>query len=531
MHRPVAMGRNGLVTSAHPLASLAGLDVLKEGGTAFDAVIAVNAVLGVVHPHKCGIGGDVFYLMYSAADHKVFFLNGSGRSPLEASIDAFRGHGHERVPRRGVLSVSVPGCVHGWGEMWKRFGTLALSRLLKPAVSYAGEGFPLSHSVADFLMKNKDTVSQETNLRQVFMRGGHTARPGDIVRQEQLARTLELLGNEGTEFFYKGEIANKIHNYIAKKNGLLTRKDLELHTSTWDEPVSISYGEYRIYQTPPNTQGLATLLAFNILEGMDIAAMGCDTPELVHYLVEAKKIAYQYRDQYITDPEYVPIEYEDILDKQYASRLRKMINPIRARADDNKGESEGNTTFFAAADREGNVVAGIQSLYSPFGSGCAVDETGIILQNRGTSFSLDPTHINRLEPHKRTFHTLTSSIITKNGLPVVAFGTSGADAQPQIHLQVITQLLHFGLNIQEAIEVPRWVHGTIFPGDSLPYLNMEGRFPIEVAATLESWGHNIRMVDDWAPEAGQAQGIVILPETNVYTGGADPRTDGYAVAW
>ena len=259
--------------------------------------------------------------------------------------------------------------------------------------------------------------------------------------------------------------------------------------------------------------------------------MGCDTPELIHYLVEATKIAYQHRDQYITDPEFVPIEYEDILDKQYASRLRKMIDPNRAKPPAERGEPAGNTTFFAAADREGNMVAGIQSLYAPFGSGCVVDETGIILQNRGASFSLDPTHINRLEPHKRTFHTLTACIVTRNGLPAIVFGTAGADAQPQVHLQVITKLLHFDYNIQEAIEAPRWVHGAIYAGDSMPYLNMEGRFPIEVAATLESWGHNIRMIDDWAPEAGQAQGIVFLPDTNVYAGGADPRTDGYAAAW
>ena len=531
MHRPVVMGKNGLVTSAHPLASLAGLDVLKEGGTAFDAAIAVNAVLGVVHPHKCGIGGDVFYLMYSAQDHQVVFLNGSGRSPLEASIDTIRSRGYEMMPRRGILAVNVPGCVHAWGELWKRYGTLSFSRLLQPAILYAKEGFALSHQVAGFLERNKELVSQDTNLRQIFMPGGRTAQAGHVIRQDQLSRTLEIIGHEGAECFYKGAIADKIHSYCEKKNGIITRKDLELHTSDWDEPISITYGDCHIYETPPNTQGLAALLAFNILEGLDFPAMGCDTPESIHYMVEAKKIAYQHREQYITDPEFVPIEYEDILDKQYASRLRKMIDPSRAKPEAEGGESPGNTTFFAAADREGNVVAGIQSLSAPFGAGCVVDETGIILQNRGASFSLDPTHINRLEPHKRTFHTLTSCIVIRDDLPVIAFGTAGADAQPQVHLQVITKLLHFDCNIQDAIEAPRWVHGAIYPGDSMPYLNMEGRFPIEVAATLEAWGHNTRTIDEWAPEAGQAQGIVFLPEDNVYAGGADPRTDGYAVAW
>lgn len=531
MYRPVIMGKNGVVTSAHPLATLAGLDVLKEGGNAFDAVIAANAVLGVVHPHKCGIGGDVFYLLYSSRQKKVLFLNGSGRSPLEATIDEMRKRGYKRMPLRGVLSVTVPGCVHGWGELWDKLGSVPFDRLMRPAVRYAKEGAVLSHYMGEALDKEKELIRQDAFLRQAFLRQDRIARPGEVIHLEDLARTLETVGREGAAAFYQGEIAEKIHNYMQRKHGLLTAKDLELHTSTWGEPISIPYRNYRIYQTPPNTQGLAALLAFNILEGLNITAMGCDTAELIHHQVEAKKIAYQYRDQYITDPDFVPIEYEDFLDKQYASRLCKLITPRRAVLAYSRGELYGNTTFFAAADKDGNVATGIQSLFAPFGAGCTVEDTGIILQNRGSCFSLDPTHINRLEPHKRTFHTLTSCLVTRDDLPVIAFGTSGAAGQPQTHLQVITRLLHFGFNIQDAIEAPRWVHGPLYPGDNNAYLNMEGRFPVEVVATLEAWGHNIRMIDDWAEETGQAQGIVINQETRIYAGGADPRIDGYAAAF
>lgn len=531
MYRPVIMGKNGLVTSAHPLASSAGLDVLKEGGNAFDAAIAVNAVLGVVHPHQCGIGGDIFCLAYSKEHDKILFLNGSGRSPLNAGIDTFTARGYKSLPERGVLPVTVPGCVHAWGELWKRFGSRPFARLLDPAVTYAREGFPLSYHVAGFLQKNQELFWQDPHLRRIFMPHGFPAKARELIRQEDLARTLETIGREGAESFYQGEIARKIHNYIARKNGLLTQRDLELHTSNWGEPAAVPYGDFMIYQTPPNTQGLSSLVAFNILEGLDLFSMGCDTAEIVHYLVETKKIAYQYREQYITDPEFVPIEYTDFLDKQYACRLRKMIEPAQAAHVSGPADCSGDTTFFAVADREGNVISVVQSLYSPFGSGCLVDDTGIILQNRGSRFSLDPAHINRLEPHKRTFHTLTACLVTREGRPALAFGTSGGDGQPQTHLQVISKILHFGYNIQEAIEAPRWLHGCIAPDEKEMCLYLEGRFSLEVAATLESWGHSVRMVEDWAEVVGHAQGIMFDPDTGIYSGGADPRSDGYAMAW
>lgn len=531
MYRPMAMGTRGVVVSAHPLASLAGLDVLKKGGSASDAAITISAVLGVVQPHKCGIGGDAFFLIYSAEQDKISFINGSGRSPLQAGIDIVCERGYKRIPERGLMSVTVPGCVDSWGELWRKFGTMSFEELLSPALYFAQEGFPACRELVLALQKNKELVMQDDNLRQIFSSNGQVAKMGEVIKQKELASSFEIIAKEGTEAFYQGDIAQKIHEYMKNKKGLLTKDDLELHTSTWGEPIAVTYGDYNIYQTPPNTQGIASLLSFNIVEALNLLKMGCNTPELIHYLVEAKKAAYQYRDQYITDPDFVPVDYDIILDKQFAKRLCQMIYQNQATDDESRGKIFGDSVYFAVADKAGNVVSAIQSIADSFGSGCVVDETGIILQNRAASFSLDPSHINRLEPHKRTFHPLTASIVMYGKRPIIAFGTSGGDSQPQIHLQVLNKLLNFGYNIQEALEAPRWIHGTTTLGDHSAYLNMEGRFPMEVVGPLETWGHHIRMIDDWAEETGKAQGIFIDPETNVYYGGTDPRSEGYATAW
>ncbi len=531
MYRPMAMGTQGVVVSAHPLASLAGLDILKKGGSACDAAITISAVLGVVQPHKCGIGGDAFYLIYSAQQDKMFFLNGSGRSPLKASIDTISERGYKRLPERGLMAVTVPGCVDSWGELWHRFGVIPFKELIQPAVNFASEGFPVCRELAVALHKKQDLIMDNGNLSQVFISNGQVAKMGQVVRLKNLAHTLEIIAKKGTEAFYKGEISQAIHQYMLRNKGLLTKEDLELHSSTWGEPLVVTYGGYNIYQTPPNTQGLAALLAFNIIEALELQKMKCNTPELIHYLVETKKVAYQYRDQYITDPDFVPVEYDIILDKQFAKRLCQMIYPNQAADDESGGRIFGDTGYFAVADKRGNVVSAIQSNADPFGSGCVVDETGIILQNRGTSFSLDPSHINRLEPFKRSFHPLTASIVTAGKSPIIALGTSGGDSQPQIHLQVLSNILNFGYNIQEALEAPRWIHGPTTFGDHTAYLNMEGRFPIEIVGTLETWGHHVRMIDDWAEEAGKALGIFIDPQTKVYYGGTDPRSEGYAAAW
>lgn len=531
MYRPVIMGKNGMVAASHTLASLAGLKILQEGGNAFDAAIAASAVMGVVHPHESGIGGDIFFLLYSSENNQVQFLNGSGRAPQEAGIDTLAGRGFERLPRRGVVPVTVPGCVSAWGEVWKRYGSLPLSRLLQPAVHYARNGFPAGYGLIPYLSAYQKILWQDQELRRLFFTHDRLIRAGEVIRQEQLANTLEIIGHDGPEVFYHGQAARKIEQYMAKKNGFLNQRDLMQHASTWAEPIAVKYGDNTIYQTPPNTQGLSTLMAFNIMEGLEPASYSIDTPEFIHILVETKKIACKYREQYITDPEFIPVEYGDFLDKPLAARLRKMIELSKASEDDSKAILGGCSSYLACADRDGNVASAVQSLGSPWGAGFCMGELGIILQNRGAWFSLDPSHINRLEPGKRTFHTLSATLITSGGHPAAAFGSTGDDGQLQVHLQVLTRILHSGANIQEAVEMPRWIHGAIYPGDNAGYLNMEGRFSMEVVGALETWGHNIRMIDDWALETGEAQGIIINRETGVFSGCGDPRGDGYAAAY
>lgn len=531
MYRPVVMGKNGLVTSAHPLASQAGIEILEAGGNAFDAAIAVSAVMGVVHPHSSGIGGDFFCLLYSENEKKVSCLNGSGRSSFDADIETIKRHGYERLPIKGVMSVTVPGCVDAWGELWTKYCSLQLDQLLKPAVKLARDGFPVSFYTSLVWQKAKDIVSKDDGMRQCFMPKGRLATPGEIVRQEALAASLERIGREGIMEFYQGDLARRIALDLKRRRGLLNLQDLNSHTSTWMEPLSIDYRGFRMYQTPPNTQGMASLLSFNILEGFNLSVLGCDTPEYIHFLVETKKKAFEYRENYITDPDFVPVQHEEILDKQFAARLRKMIIPGQVTDEHRIDNSFGDTAFFSIVDSEKNAVAGIQSLYSVFGAGFSAQETGIIFQNRGACFSLDPAHINRLEPHKRTFHTLTSSIITYKDRPAIIFGTSGSSGQPQTHLQVIAKLMHFGYNIQDAIESSRWLHGTAYPGDTALHLYMESRFPVEVVGTLESWGHNVRMIDEWAEETGRASGIFIDQGSGAFSGGADPRGDDYALGF
>lgn len=530
MHRPVVMGRRGMVSSAHYLASQAGLNVLRDGGNAMEAAITVNAVLNVVQPYACGMGGDVFYLIYLAGERKVLFLNGSGRSPFSSSIEFFLNKGMNKIPMRGIFSVTVPGCIHAWQEIYERFATKSLAYLLGPAVDYA-QGFPASHHLVEIISKYRDVLQKEEQLQKIFLPKGKTPRPGDIISQEGLARTFMTLSERGLMDFYQGTIAEKIEKYMEKRGGLITAHDLAAHASTWDEPINTNYRGYTIYQTPPNTQGLAALLGFNLIEGWDMSKLGFQTAEYIHCLVEAKKIAYRDRDQYITDPDFVAPPLEQLLSKQYAAHQRSLIQRERVQEQYYEFDPAGDTTFFAVADEAGNMVSCIQSIYIPFGSGLMVEDTGIILHSRGAFFSLDPGHINRLEPHKRTFHTLTASLVTMGEKPYLVFGTMGGDGQPQTHLQVISAMIDYGLNIQEAIEAPRWVHGPVHPGENNTFLNMEGRFPAEVVTILESWGHSVRLIDEWAYEAGHAQGIMIDPATGVYMGGADPRGDGYVCAW
>lgn len=521
------MGSNGMVTSPHPLASQAGINILKEGGNAFDAAITVNAVLGVVYPHFCGIGGDVFYLFYSETEKKVCFLNGSGRFPLAGGIDLIRQRGFSEMPKRNILSVTVPGCVHAWGELWEKYGSLSWQRLLEPAWEYAENGFPLDTNLVFYLQAEKERIYQDVYLHEAFVKNGKLKNPGQIVQLKRLAHTLKYLAQEGKAGFYQGELAQKIAGFMVKQKGLLAYEDLDVHTSTWIEPISISIGEYTIYQTPPNSQGLALLLGLNILDSAECYQV--NMAEHIFYQVEAQKLACVHKQHYITDPDFIPVNCEEILDKLYGTRLRKMISPKKLLAyQDEENLTEG--AYFAVADKFGNLVSGNQNLHSPFGIGCSVGDTGILLQDRGASFSLDPSHINRLEPLKRPFHSLTACIMTRNYLPLIALGSSGSE-ESQIQLQVLTKLLYFDYNIQEALEAPRWLYTRNSGGNDTFHLLMEGRFPMDVVGNLESWGYHVQLLEDWAREVGCVQYITINPVTRVLTGGIDPRKKGYVATW
>ena len=533
MSRPAVMGKRGMIASAHPLASIAGLDVLKAGGNAFDAAVTTNAVLNVTQPHMCGIGGDVFYLLYRPIENKVRFLNGSGRSGHMATRAFYSKHGYESIPLRGPLSmVTVPGCIDAWHEMIARYGTMKFKDLLQPAIEHAEFGHPISHQLSDWI-NQLSFLPQSPSAAEIFLKNGRAPEPGELLFQVDLADTFRAIAEEGRDTFYKGEIAKKIVKFCQKSGGILTEKDFNNHHSDWGEPISVDYRGYTIYETPPNTQGIAALSGFNIIEGFDVTAMGHNSAAYLHHLCEAKKLAFRDRDRYITDPEFFDIPIEKLLDKKYAARRRALIKlnktlpEIAPAADPN-----GDTIYFAIVDGEGNIVSCIQSLYFPFGSGMVAEGTGIVMQNRGAYFSLDPDHPNTLEPGKRTLHTLMASIVfDQRNDPMLVFGTMGGDGQPQTHLAVISNILDFGMNIQQAIEAPRWIHGNVTIEEPKVQFNIEGRVAGHEIEQLREKGHDINIMDDWTWNVGHAQGILIDNASGVLQGGADPRGDGYALGW
>ncbi|HBT47017.1 MAG TPA: gamma-glutamyltransferase [Peptococcaceae bacterium] len=518
-----------MVAAAHPLASLAGINILKRGGNAIDAAIATNAVLNVTQPHMCGIGGDLFCLLYLARTAEVLFLNGSGRAPRGVSLEFFQNRRLKNIPPCSALAVTVPGCFAAWEEARERYGTLPLAELLAEAIAYA-EGHPVSHKLAWYIAQYREILSQRQDTAAIFLPGGQPPRPGDILKQEELAATFRLLAKEGKKAFYEGPIAEAIAATVQEEGGFLDVEDLAGHTTVWGRPITTTYRGYTVYSTAPNSQGITALLALNIIEGFDLQAMGLDTADYIHHLVEAKKLAFADRDAYVSDPEFVSIPLETLLSKEYAARRRRLIDPQEAREAYPPGRLQGDTTYFAVVDREGNIVSCIQSIYFPFGTGMVARGTGILLHSRGAYFSLDPGHPNCLAPGKRTLHTLMAVIVARQGRPCLAFGTMGADGQPQTHLQVLSRMLDFGWNIQEAIEAPRWVHGSPL-GDSPPRMYLENRFDPSVIEELRRRGHPVELLPPWSSEAGHAQGIFLDHDRGVLMGGADPRGDGYALGW
>jgi gamma-glutamyltranspeptidase/glutathione hydrolase len=532
-NRPVTMAPHGLVASPHYLASQAGVDILKKGGTAVDAAIATNAVLNVVYPHMCGIGGDAFWLIYSAAQKDLAFLNASGRSPYLATLEYFQKAGMDAVPLRGLLPVTIPGAVDGWFEAHHRYGNLSMSTILEPAIAYARDGYPISHILSFKIQEAAPELSRFPSSQNLFLPGGKSPGPGDLLTNLGLAESLAKIAREGRDVFYQGEIARQIVKFSQENGGLLSEKDFQETKSTWGKPVSTTYRDYTVYETAPNSQGLAALLILNLLEEYDLSSLGYQSPDHLHLLVEAKKLAFADRNRYISDPERVKIPTEELLSKDYAARRRSLIHKDRAAEATAipAGSFGRDTIYLCVIDEAGNAVSLIQSLYFSFGSAVVAGETGIVLQNRGAYFSLDPNQVNCLQPHKRTFHTLMASMTFREGKPYMIFGTSGADGQPQTHVQVMTNVFDFGLNIQSAIEAPRWLSGRYLVYQPEGSLTIEGRVAAEVIEELKRRGHQVNEVENWSQVMGSAHGIIIHPENGLRMGGSDPRSDGAAIGY
>ena len=520
-----------MVASPHQLASAAGLQVLQMGGSAVDAAIALNSTLGVVYPHMTGIGGDSFWLIYDASTQQVYGLNGSGRAAAQASIEFYRDRHYDRIPSRGPLAANtVPGTVDAWGAAHARFGRLPLDKILQAAIDYAEQGYPVSTSQEVWTRRNRDLLSQDPFAQACFLPQQQVPSRGTRLTNPGLGQSLRTIATSGAREFYQGAIAAEITRHLAQQGGILTVEDFAAHHSDWVAPISTTYRGYRVMEMPPNTQGFAVLQILNLLEGYDLHAIGHHTVDYYHLLVEATKVAFADRDRWLSDPDFVNIPIQDLISKAYADQRRPLIDMTQAQAY-GPGIGHGDTTFCAAVDPQGNAVATIQSLYFDYGAGVVGGETGIVLQNRGSFFSLNPLAANSLAPGKRSFHTLIPALVlnANNQLEWV-LGTMGGEGQPQTQAALLTRVIDFGFDPQSAIDWPRWLQGRTW-GQSTSRLSLEGRIPQAIQTELAQRGHPVAALPDWAEQMGHAQMIHIHPDTAMLAGGADPRGDGTALGW
>ena len=534
--RPPTIAPNGMVASPHALASAAGVDALRAGGSAVDAAIATGAALAVLYPHMTSVGGDAFWLIYDAQARGVRYLNGGGRAAKGASIDWFSSRGMNEIPLRGFLpaTLSVPGGVASWCAAHEEYGRLPLARDLAAAIGYAREGFPVTGRLARAIELHAADKALNAHALAVFTPGGTAPRAGGKLVNRGLAVVLERIASGGHEGFYAGETARALAAFSRAGGGFFDETDFSAQRASWGEPLSATYRGVEIFETPPPTQGFTVLEMLNLIEPYEIGKMDPLGPELAHLLVQAKQIAYHDRDRLLADPEYQPVPVERLISKSYAAERRSLIRADRAlpwNLVPSHGTLAGDTVFVCSVDKDGNAAALIQSLYFTFGSGVVAGDTGIVLQNRSAYFSLDPEHPNRLEPGKRPMHTLIASIALKDGRPWHVLGCMGADGQPQIHLQSYAGLVDFGFDIQQALEMPRWLSGRFNIGDSRDLLNIEGRFPEATLEELKRRGHAVNRWPDWCELAGHAHGITIDPVSGARIGGADPRSDGAAVGY
>ena len=587
-NRPVVMGRNGMVCAGHPLAAQAGMAALQRGGNAVDAAIATAAALNVVEPNMSGIGGDGFIMVYNRQAGTIEVCNGTGAAPYATDVEWYRKNG---IPAKGILSVSVPGLVDAWMAAHEKYGTLSRAEVFGAAIDLSENGFPVTHVLSGVIAGDR-LLCEFSDSQAVFAPGGAPMRPGQILRQPGLARTFQAIVDGGRDAFYEGETARALVKFSEEQGGTLSLKDLADCRSRWEQPISTTYHGHTVYEAPPNSSGHVLLQELNIVEQFDLKAMGCNTPESIHLMVEAKKLAFADREAYMADPDWVDVPTAGMLSKQYAAERARLIDPARAAAEVGHGDpwsyqpanysrrpkakatagttQEEDTTCFVVVDRWGNAVCQLQSIQSSLGSSIVAGETGILLNNRMTYWHLDPDHVDCLQPGKRVRHTMNPIMVFRSPVPApsggglgwgrpdstanggsrngdsghgglaLVCGTPGADTQVQTNMQVITHVLDFGMTVAEAVEAPRW-RNTHSPTESnIPHecdnlLYVESRFPAETLDGLRQRGHTLEVMHGWGASGSemmiQVDGDTGTSASNVLQGAADPRRDGYAIGW
>ena len=527
--RSEVIATNGMAATSHPLATQTAIDVLKNGGNAIDAAIAANAVLGLVEPTGCGIGGDLFAIVWSAKDKKLYGLNASGPAPQTISIETLKEKGLDMIPPYGPLPVTVPGAVAGWSALHKRFGKRDFSTLFDNAIDYANNGFPVSEVVAYYLDISSSRFKDYPNFSDVWMPKNKSLQKGDIFKNKDLANTYLSIAESYGSSFYSGTLAKSMTEFIQEQGGYLTINDMKSFQPQWVEPVSTNYRGYDVWELPPNGQGIAALQILNILEQYDLRSMGHNSAELIHIFTEAKKLAYEDRAKYYADPNFNSIPVNELISKTYAKQRNTLINPTQAAKSYLAGKLEdGDTIYLTVADNEGNMVSLIQSNYRGMGSGMVPPQLGFMLQDRGEMFSLDPNHANALVGGKRPFHTIIPAFITKDDKPFISFGLMGGGMQPQGHAQIVINLIDFDMNLQEAGDAARFRHyGSSEPtGEQMldgGYLSLETGINEDVRQALVKLGHQLK---DEPGGYGGYQAIKI--DGSVYYGASESRKDGHA---
>jgi len=529
--RSVVRANQAMVATSQPLASQVGIEILKRGGNAVDAAIAVAAMLNVTEPNMTGIGGDCFAMVYFPKTKKVEALNASGRCPRALTLNHFTAKKIAQMPLSGMETITVPGAFDGWLTLLEKYGTMKFGDLMAPAISYAESGFPVMEKIAADWEPEVPKLKQDAAAAATYLVNGGAPRPGTIFAQKNLAKTFRTLVNGGREAYYHGEIARAIVDYLKKNGGFLSMEDFAAQKSNWVEPISTTYRGHTLYELPPNNQGLTALIILNILEGLDIRGMRSDAVQYFHTLIEATKIAFADRNRFIADPAFAKIPVKELVSKEYAAKRRALLDPKRAIDAPAYGDIKmgSDTTYFTVVDKDRNAVSFINSLFNSFGSGIVAGETGIMLHNRGSGFSLDPNHPNKLEPGKRPFHTLIPAMVFKeDGKLLMSYGVMGGDIQAQGHSQVLINLVDREMNLQQAIDAPRirYISGK--------GVMLEDTLPADVISGLVARGHERVLPPAGIKHRalmGGGQAIMVDPDTGALAGASDRRKDGIAIGY